>query len=161
MNFCSVITGVRFQKNRKVIYLQLQVGRLLSGAFVDPSSVKWQDPPSDIESNFLEFSYNSRELLLDDLFFDDAVLTGVQFYKHHKEKIYAMKIFGRKIRKPDNKFLSDKVEKVVEDDADFVEKSLENTGTTLNQPNSCFHLWQQQLQSNKDLHHIWFERRIC
>lgn len=82
--------------------MQIQVGALLPGAFVNASSVRWLDPPSDIRANVLTFDYDHRRLLLSDVFFDDAVLTGVQFYQQPNETpLFALKIFGRELNKPE------------------------------------------------------------
>lgn len=101
MMFSSIITGVRFQKHSGVIYLQAQVGELMAGAFVNKSSVHWLDPPDNLKANALNFTYDLRKLLLDDLYFDDAVLTGYQFYYHLTRKFYALKLFGKSLLKPD------------------------------------------------------------
>lgn len=96
----------------------------MPGAFINASSVVWQEPPTDIEKNILIFNFGSRQLLLDDLFFDDAVLTGVQFYLNFN--MYAMRIFGRKIINLALNQLDDvEVSKVVSEKFKFEEKSLD------------------------------------
>lgn len=67
---------------------------------MNASSVHWQEPPGDITKNYLTFNYGLRRMLLDDLFFDDAVLTGVQFYQYFNHYMFVLRIFGRRINKP-------------------------------------------------------------
>jgi len=82
---------VRFEKFNSTIYLRIQIGRLLPLGFVDASTVYWQSPPADIQSNTTAFGYFYLDLALGDVKFEDAVLTGVQLTRSN------IKIYGRQI----------------------------------------------------------------
>lgn len=41
MFLCSVITGARFVKLNRTIFVQIQEGKLMPFGGVDPSSVRW------------------------------------------------------------------------------------------------------------------------
>jgi hypothetical protein len=58
--------------------LRIQVGQLLPNGFINENSIYWQESPSskDINANRIEFMTGFRSLMLDNLYFDDAVLTG-------------------------------------------------------------------------------------
>lgn len=107
--------------------MQIQVGQLMTGAFINASSIRWQEPPPDIDKYFVTFNYGSRRLLLDDLFFDDAVLTGIQFHEYYNRYMFALRIFGRRLVKPalDNLW-GDEVVKTVSDKFKFTEVNLES-----------------------------------
>jgi hypothetical protein len=80
-----------------VIYLQIQVGKLIENGFVNKSSIYWQPPPQDLTKNVHTFSYEKKRLLLDDLQFDDAILTGIQFIERPNKYMFALNIFGQRV----------------------------------------------------------------
>ena len=69
----------------------------MPGAFVNQSSVHWLPPPENVKSYVMNFTYDTRQLLLDDLYFNNAVLTAYQFYYQESLKFFAMRIFGKNI----------------------------------------------------------------
>ncbi|CAO1346334.1 unnamed protein product [Diamesa tonsa] len=75
----SVITGVRFLEKNHVIFLQIQVGKLLPYAIIDESTVQWMDVPQDIGSNYIEFGFDFRKFSLDGILMESQILTAIQF----------------------------------------------------------------------------------
>ena len=74
----SVITGVRFNKMRDTIFLQIQTGKLLALGVIDSTTVGWQELPSFTRSNTVEFNYHDHTMILPDLTFPKKyVLTGI------------------------------------------------------------------------------------
>lgn len=91
----SVIIGVRFAKTQGVLYLQIQTGKLLPFGNIDPSTVKWQDPPGDLTSNFFEIDYDSRGFSLGNLHMDDHVLTGIKLENYVASIVHS--VVGKRI----------------------------------------------------------------
>ena len=79
--FHSVITGVRFERSNNVIFLNIQIGQLMSMGFVDETTVQWKKVPDDIESQYIEFGYHMRKFSTDIVNFKSLILTGIQFVK--------------------------------------------------------------------------------
>jgi len=70
---------VRFAKHLGVLYLQTQTGRLTKMGLIDVSSLEWNDPPADIESNCITLKENRKEFkgfALDDLSLGVKAMTG-------------------------------------------------------------------------------------
>jgi len=72
----SVITAVRFNIQKGVLFLQIQTGKLLPLGVIE--STQWQSPPSDLERNYFTFDYDDRHFALEDLSMDNHILTGVK-----------------------------------------------------------------------------------
>ena len=72
----SAITGVRFAKEQGVIFLQIQSGILNDDGYIDEDSVYWSDSPDDLTTNVHTLNYDNRKLLLNELKFISAILTG-------------------------------------------------------------------------------------
>ncbi|KAG5672846.1 hypothetical protein PVAND_002935 [Polypedilum vanderplanki] len=99
-----VITGVKFDRekaegasNKQVLFLQIQVGKLLPSGFINESTVYWQDKPSKTELG--SYAKIAKFLVLDDLHFEDCVMTGLQLAESHNSNSIGeirLRIFGRK-----------------------------------------------------------------
>lgn len=64
----STITGVRFVKENKIIFLQIQTGLLLPLGMVDASTVSWQQLPQNVSSNqTIQMGYVVNSIILPDL----------------------------------------------------------------------------------------------
>lgn len=59
-----------------MIFLQIQVGLFLKDGSIDGATVHWQDAPHDLTEKTVAINYDNRKMLLYDLYFPDAVLTG-------------------------------------------------------------------------------------
>jgi hypothetical protein len=67
--------------DQKVIYLEVQYGKLVSFGIVDPSTLQWSGPPSDLADNTFTINLKTRHFALDDIYFDDGkVLVGVELF---------------------------------------------------------------------------------
>ena len=77
---CSVITGVRFSEYSNTIYLEIEVGKLLPMGFVESSSVFWQGPPLDVDTNVVAFDFNFRMFHLDLIKVETGFLSGFQMF---------------------------------------------------------------------------------
>lgn len=103
----------------------------MDGASIQASSVTWMEPPTNILSNFFTFNYSSRRFLLDDLHFDDSVVTGYQFYYYFNQKTFvstdALKLYGRRLVKPELKSMESEVNILMSDNfKNVIEKNLES-----------------------------------
>ncbi|CAO1337283.1 unnamed protein product [Diamesa serratosioi] len=87
-----VITGVRFIEKNNVIFLQIQIGKLLPLAMIDQETIHWQKVPDNIETNYIEFGYNYKKFSLDVVSFDSRIMTSFHFYKDGLT--VSIKIFG-------------------------------------------------------------------
>lgn len=135
----SVVTGIRIQKYFDVIFLQIQVGKLLPGAFISKSSIKWQEPPNDILTN--SFNNNSLHLTLGEISFEDKVLIGVQLYLHPEELVYSLKIYGKKIKNSEMDMLDNtEVFEMVNAKTTSSEKNLTQTFPGLHSASENFNL---------------------
>jgi hypothetical protein len=66
---------VRFKEQNRVIYLQIQVGKLLAIGLVDQKTIKWQVLPG--KDSLVVFDYNYRKLKLStSKLKNGAVVTG-------------------------------------------------------------------------------------
>ncbi|KAG5671491.1 hypothetical protein PVAND_001685 [Polypedilum vanderplanki] len=93
-----VITGIKlcsqkFKNTGKVIYFQIQIGKLLKNGEIDKRTIYWQKLPSDLDEKYKNIS-SCYKLLMDDLCFTHSILTGIQFIKK-EQGIYGLKIFGK------------------------------------------------------------------
>jgi len=85
----KVVTGVRFVKKNRVVYIQIQQGTADKFGYVNASSVDWKpikkliDVKRDIANrDFVALSWERRSIDLDDLRAPDGhVVTGVTFRK--------------------------------------------------------------------------------
>ena len=62
----SVITGVRFAKKERAIFIQIQTGKLLPLGMIAPETVKWQALPA-LSNIYTHVDMNQRQLALPDL----------------------------------------------------------------------------------------------
>lgn len=62
--FSSVVTGVRFSKISKVIFLQLQSVKLDASGDVDKNSIHWMDEPKDLKENFHTLNFDQKNFTL-------------------------------------------------------------------------------------------------
>ena len=76
INVLSVITGVRFKEVNKMIYLQIQTGKLLAVGIIDAGTVHWQDIQTDVGDKYIEFNFNLRQFNLKGNVMENEVLTG-------------------------------------------------------------------------------------
>lgn len=81
---------------RGVFNIQIQTGKLLPLGIVDPSSVQWQNPPSDLTSNVFEIDFDARSWALGNVYLDEHVMTGVKLEKIDNNVIIHT-IVGKKI----------------------------------------------------------------
>jgi hypothetical protein len=89
---------------QKIIYLEIQHGKLVSLGMVDPSTLQWSGPPSDIANNTFSISFDNRGFLLGDVFFDDGkILFGVQLFAANGT--VRTRIFGRHIVKDSGRLI--------------------------------------------------------
>ncbi|KAK0159768.1 hypothetical protein PV327_010845 [Microctonus hyperodae] len=84
----KVITGLQLKIVNRVVYIQIQTGKLVGAGVVDPASVKWekiQEVDTKINeyspnAKYVKLNYYKRSLYLDDLSGRKGYyLTGVQF----------------------------------------------------------------------------------
>lgn len=74
----KVITGLRFVKKNRVIYLQIQEGSLLPHGAINASSIHWK--PVNASKNEYKMSWEKRDIDLDNLEAPEGhVLTGIRF----------------------------------------------------------------------------------
>ncbi|KAK3908866.1 Chaperone protein DnaJ [Frankliniella fusca] len=74
----KVITGLRFVKKNRVIYLQIQEGSLLPHGVINASSLHWK--PVNESQNEYKMSWEKRDIDLDNLEAPEGhVLTGIRF----------------------------------------------------------------------------------
>lgn len=80
-DFFSVVTGLRFRKQHKIMFLQIQVGKLMPNNMIERSTVHWQPLHSDVkESDIIELDYDKRTMLFPKMLLSKSsnfVLTGV------------------------------------------------------------------------------------
>ncbi|CAO1373741.1 unnamed protein product [Diamesa hyperborea] len=70
-----VITGVRFIEVNKIIFLQIQIGKLLAVGMIDAETVHWQEVQADVGDNYIEFNYDLRQFNLKGNVMENEVLT--------------------------------------------------------------------------------------
>lgn len=74
----KVITGLRFVKIRRVIYIQIQEGSLLPHGMINASTVEWK--PVNTNKPDYKMSWEKRSIDLDDLEAPEGhALTGIRF----------------------------------------------------------------------------------
>lgn len=80
--FNSVVTGVRFQVSDQILFLQIQIGKLIDFGIVNQSSVQWQQIPSasQISSKDIYVLQNRLEQLdhYSSCTFIKEMVTGIQ-----------------------------------------------------------------------------------
>ena len=81
-NLYSVITGVRFAKYNKTIYLEIESGKLLPMGLVNASTLSWHGPPQDVNTNVARFDFVNRAFHLDTISFKKAFLSGFQMFQN-------------------------------------------------------------------------------
>lgn len=92
----SVITGVRFNENSKVIFLQIQIGKLLPWGSIDKDTVYWQSLPSYINGQYLEFGYDVNLFSLGNIAVsNNQTISGFMFQQYGKSVGY--KVFAKEI----------------------------------------------------------------
>lgn len=69
----SVVTGLRIREHCEMIFIQIQIGKLLPMGMIDQETVYWQELPKVIGD---EFS-SSDKIVLSSCAFDDAFLMGM------------------------------------------------------------------------------------
>lgn len=77
--FCSAVTGVRIREMFDMIYIQIQIGKLLPMGLIDHDTVYWQELPKNIGD---EHTTNVK-VILSGCSFDDAIVMG-EFMIHHQ-----------------------------------------------------------------------------
>lgn len=75
-----MVTGVRFNRHKNTIYLELQQGKLENGK-IDPITVKWKISNKCNNSkkviNFRGSSYDGLKIILEDIIFpENKIVTG-------------------------------------------------------------------------------------
>lgn len=70
----SVVTGLRFREHCEMIFVQIQVGKLLPMGMIDQETVYWQELPKVIGDEFSA----SDKIVLSSCTFDDALLMGMK-----------------------------------------------------------------------------------
>ena len=79
----SVITGVRFAKKEKAIFIQIQTGKLLPLGMIALETIAWQALPA-LGNTYTSVDMNHRQLALPDLTLPKKfALTGF-YLKFHK-----------------------------------------------------------------------------
>lgn len=81
--YCSVVTGVRIREMYDMIYLQIQVGKLLPMGMIDQDTVYWQELPKNPGD---EHTANVK-VILSGHSFDDAIVVGNLLLHFRKLKI--------------------------------------------------------------------------
>jgi hypothetical protein len=80
-----------------VLYHEVQYGKLVSFGIVDPSTLKWSGPPSDLADNTFTISLKTRHFALDDIYFDEGkVLVGVELFP--SGGFIRTRIYGKRIQ---------------------------------------------------------------
>ncbi|KAG5668911.1 hypothetical protein PVAND_016824 [Polypedilum vanderplanki] len=102
-----VITGIKlctqhFKNIGKVFYFKIQIGKFLKNGTIDKSTVYWQNDPDDLRDK--RNLVICDELIMDDLSFENSVLTGVQFLAKNLE-MHNGTIYGRCIAIGDKRVL--------------------------------------------------------
>jgi hypothetical protein len=83
---------------QKIIYLEIQYGKMVLLGMVNPSTLKWSGPPRDIATNTFSVNLDTRSFALDDNYFNDGkILTGVKLFASNG--LVRTKIYGRAIVK--------------------------------------------------------------
>ncbi|CAO1331680.1 unnamed protein product [Diamesa serratosioi] len=88
-----VITGVRFKEENKMIYLQIQIGKLLAVGMVDAETVLWQEVQTNAGDDYIEFNYDLRQFNLNGNVMENEVLSGIQFVSENGRM--KLKVFGK------------------------------------------------------------------
>lgn len=70
--YSSVVTGVRIREMYDMIYMQIQVGKMLPMGMIDQDTVYWQELPKNIGD---EHTTNIK-VILSGCSFDDAIVMG-------------------------------------------------------------------------------------
>ena len=60
---------------------------MLPVGFINSSTVLWQDPPVDVDTNVVAFDFNFKTIHMDVIKIDTGFLSGFQFYNQSHEKL--------------------------------------------------------------------------
>lgn len=72
-----MITGVRFTEKNRVIFLQIEVGKLLPLGIIEQQTLHWQELPDFVDTDdVFNFNYDSKSFLLSEVQFENGVMTG-------------------------------------------------------------------------------------
>lgn len=91
IDFCSVVTGVRFKEDQSSIFLQIQVGKLLPMGLVDAETITWLKIPSYADENFATIKY-------DDIL-SSTILLGSSHLKFNKNIVVTGECYMAKFAK--------------------------------------------------------------
>lgn len=93
MGFYSIITGVRFADENKIIYLEIEVGQLLPLGLVNTSTLHWQGPPTDLASSAIRLNFSFIAFRLDKVIIKTGFLSGFQVFP--QDKTLQLRVFAK------------------------------------------------------------------
>ncbi|CAO1373543.1 unnamed protein product [Diamesa hyperborea] len=103
-----VITGVRFAKFNKTIYLEIESGKLLSMGLINASTLSWNGPPKDVNTNVARFDFVNRAFHLDRVFIKEGFLSGFQLFQSRRS--LRLRVFSKSFQNFVKGRISDKEE---------------------------------------------------
>ncbi|CAO1352978.1 unnamed protein product [Diamesa tonsa] len=91
-----VITGVRFARHKKTVYLEIESGKILPMGLINSSTLSWHGPPQDIDTNVARFDFVNRAFQLDKVSIKNGFLSGFQMFQERTS--LRLRVFSKKFQ---------------------------------------------------------------